>query len=88
MLISRSDRSKKAIWFWTIDRWIFSSFLILSSFGAFFIMASGTKIATKLNFDNHFFTLRHFLFLLIGFVIVLILSNLNQSFDLSSNMII
>ena len=78
MLISRSDRSKKAIWFWTIDRWIFTSFLVLCSFGAFFIMASGTKIAAKLNFNTHFFTLRHFLFLLSGFLIALFLSNLNH----------
>ncbi len=78
MLISRSDRSKKAMWFWTIDRWIFSSFLVLCSFGAFFIMASSTKIAAKLNFSTHFFTLRHFSFLLIGFLIVLLISNLSH----------
>ncbi len=78
MLISRSDRSKKAIWFWTIDRWLFSTFLILISFGAFFIMGSGTKIASKLGLESHFFPLRHFVFLLFGFQIVLIFSYIHH----------
>ena len=80
MLISRSDRSKKAIWFWTIDRWLFSSFLILVSLGAFFIMASGPKIASNLGFDTHFFTIRHIIFLIIGFFIVLFFSQINEKY--------
>ena len=68
MLISRSDRSKKAIWFWTIDRWLFSSFLVLITLGAFFIMASGPKIANNLGLDTHFFTVRHIIFLIIGLI--------------------
>ncbi len=78
MLISRSDRSKKAIWFWTIDRWLFSSFLILISLGAFFIMASGPKIANNLGLDSHFFTIRHIIFLIIGFILVLFFSQINE----------
>ena len=80
MLISRSDRSKKAIWFWTVDRWLFSSFLILMSLGAFFIMASSPKMALNLNLDSHFFTIRHIIFLLLGFLIILLLSQINEKF--------
>ena len=80
MLISRSDRSKKAIWFWTVDRWLFSSFLILMSLGAFFIMASSPKIAINLNLDSHFFTIRHIIFLLFGFLIILLFSQFNEKF--------
>ena len=78
MLISRSDRSKKAIWFWTIDRWLFSSFLVLITLGAFFIMASGPKIANNLGLDTHFFTVRHIFFLIIGFILVLFISQINE----------
>ena len=78
MLITRSDRSKKAIWFWTIDRWLFSSYLILISLGAFFIMASGPKMADNLNLENHFFTMRHIIFLVVGFLLVLFFSQLNE----------
>ena len=78
MLISRSDRSKKAIWFWTIDRWLFSSYLILISLGAFFIMATGPNMADNLNLENHFFTMRHIVFLVVGFLLVLFFSQLNE----------
>ncbi len=78
MLIARSDRSKKAIWFWTIDRWLFSSFLILMCFGALFIMAASPKIAVNLNLDLHFFTIRHIIFLFLGFFIILFFSQMNE----------
>lgn len=78
MLISRSDRSKTALWFWTVDRWVLSTFLILISFGAFFIMASSPEIASKLKLENHFFTKRHLIFLFISLFIVFFLSKFNQ----------
>ena len=78
MLINRSDRSKKAIWFWTIDRWLFSAYLILISLGAFFVMSSSPKMAVNLHLENHYFTIRHIIFLIIGFFLVLFFSQLNE----------
>ena len=79
MLISRSDRSKSNM---ALDsrQMLFSSFLILMSLGAFFIMVSSPKMALNLNLDSHFFTIRHIIFLLLGFLIILLLSQINEKF--------
>ena len=49
MLITRSDRSAIALWWWTIDRVLLSSFFILVIFGIFLVMASSQHLAESLN---------------------------------------
>ena len=50
MNITRSDRSQLALWWWTIDRFLLTSFLILMMFGILLVMASSQHLAEKLNF--------------------------------------
>ena len=66
MLITRSDRSSLALWWWTIDRFLLSSFFILLVFGIFLVMASSQHLAESFNISSHYFTLRHILFGLIS----------------------
>ena len=61
MLITRSDRSFIALWWWNIDRLLLTSFLILILFGIFLVMSSSQHVAESLNISSHHFTLRHIL---------------------------
>ena len=59
MNITRSDRSNLALWWWTIDRYLLTSFFILMMFGIFLVMASSQHLAENLNIPSHYFTIRH-----------------------------
>ena len=48
MMLSRSDRSGLSIWLWTIDKWIFFSFLTLLILGIIFILTSSSTLELKL----------------------------------------
>ena len=78
MLITRSDRSAIAIWWWTIDRILLSSFFILVIFGIFLVMASSQHLAESLNLSSHHFTLRHILFGLFSLPIIILFSILDE----------
>ena len=78
MLITRSDRSSIALWWWTIDRFLLSSFFILLVFGIFLVMASSQHLAESFNISSHYFTLRHILFGLISVPIIIFFSVLSE----------
>ena len=78
MLITRSDRSSLALWWWTIDRFLLSSFFILLVFGTFLVMASSQHLAESFNISSHYFTFRHILFGLISIPIIIFFSVLSE----------
>jgi len=78
MLITRSDRSSLALWWWTIDRFLLSSFFILLVFGIFLVMASSQHLAESFNISSHYFTLRHILFGVISVPIIIFFSVLSE----------
>ena len=78
MLITRSDRSAIALWWWTIDRVLLSSFFTLVIFGIFLVMASSQHLSESLNISSHHFTLRHILFGLLSFPVIILFSILND----------
>ena len=77
MMLSRSDRSSLSIWLWTIDKWIFFSFLTLLILGIIFILTSSTSLELKLNKDSYHFSMKHVVFVIFSFLIAIILSKLN-----------
>ena len=77
MMLSRSDRSNLSIWLWTIDKWIFFSFLTLLILGIIFILTSSSTLELKLNKDNYHFSMKHVVFVIFSFLIAIILSKLN-----------
>ena len=77
MMLSRSDRSSLSIWLWTIDKWIFFSFLTLLLLGIIFILTSSSTLELKLNKDNYYFSIKHTIFVIFGFLAAIILSKLN-----------
>ncbi len=78
MKISRSDRSNLALWWWTIDRYLLTSFLVLMMFGIFLVMASSQHLAENLNIPSHYFTVRHLLFGALSIPVIIFFSILNE----------
>ena len=78
MLISRSDNSNIALWWWTIDRFLLTLFSILIIVGIFLVMASSQHLAQSFNIFSHYFTLRHILFVIISLPIIFLFSLLNE----------
>ena len=66
-------------WWKNIDKSIFFLICILFLFGLFFSLASTSIIASdKLNTNSYYFFLKHFSFVVIGVIIILLFSLLNQ----------
>ena len=78
MMITRSDRSNIALWWWTTDRYLLTSFLVLIIIGIFLVMASSQHITQSLNLSSHHFTLRHILFGALSIPIIISFSILNE----------
>ena len=78
MNITRSDRSNLALWWWTIDRYLLTSFFILMMFGIFLVMASSQHLAENLNISSHHFTIRHILYGALSIPIIIFFSILNE----------
>ena len=78
MIITRSNRSNIALWWWTIDRYLLTGFFILLLIGVFLVMASSQHLTQSLNLSSHHFTLRHILFGTLSIPIIISFSILNQ----------
>ena len=78
MKISRSDRSNLALWWWTIDRYLLTSFFVLILFGIFLVMAASQHLAESLNIPSHYFTVRHLLFGALSIPVIIFFSILNE----------
>ena len=78
MNITRSDRSNLALWWWTIDRYLLTSFFILMMFGIFLVMASSQHLAENLNIHSHYFTIRHILYGTLSIPVIIFFSILNE----------
>ncbi|MDC1194320.1 FtsW/RodA/SpoVE family cell cycle protein [Pseudomonadota bacterium] len=78
MLITRSDRSNIALWWWNVDRLLLTSFLLLILFGVFLVMASSQHLAENLNISSHHFTLRHILFGILSVPVIIFFSILSE----------
>ena len=78
MNITRSDRSQLALWWWTIDRYLLTSFFILMMFGILLVMASSQHLAENLNIPSHYFTIRHIFYGALSIPIIIFFSILNE----------
>jgi len=69
---SRTDTSRLAEWWWTVDRWMLSMLLILIGIGLVMIFAAGPAAAGRMNISNSWhFVIRQLVFL--GPALVLLL---------------
>ena len=62
-MLDRTDRSLVGVWWWTIDRWLLASALLLMVVGALLVMAAGPAVATLINLPSQHFGMRQGIFL-------------------------
>lgn len=77
-LISRSDRGALARWWFTIDRALLSSVLLLMAIGVLVSMAASPPVAERIGLDSFHFVKGQLVFLLMGFVGLLAVSFFNR----------
>ena len=66
-------------WWKNIDKFIFSLIILLFLIGLFFSLVSTSLIASdKLETNDYSFFFKHLIFVLIGLVVILVLSSINQ----------
>lgn len=63
-MLDRTDRSLVGVWWWTIDRWLLASALLLMVVGALLVMAAGPAVATLINLPSQHFGVRQGMFLI------------------------
>ena len=73
----RRDRSLVTKWWWTIDRWLLLSLIILIICGVLASFSASPAIAMKLGLPSLFFVKRHALMLLLSTLLMLFFSFLN-----------
>lgn len=74
MLISRSDRGALARWWFTVDRALLSSVLLLMAMGVLISMAASPPVAERIGLDSFHFIKSQLSFIFVGVIIVLGLS--------------
>ena len=62
-MLDRTDRSLVGVWWWTIDRWLLASALLLMVVGTLLVMAAGPAVATLINLPSQHFGVRQGIFL-------------------------
>lgn len=61
---SRSDQSRFAKWWWTVDRLALASLLLIVAFGIMMIFAASPAVAERIGLDAYHFVFKQFLYLL------------------------
>ena len=78
-LITRSDRGPLARWWFTIDRALMSSVMLLMAIGVLVSMAASPPVAERIGLDSFHFVKGQLVFLLMGFVGLLTVSFFNTA---------
>jgi len=74
---SRVDTSILGRWWWTIDRWLLSSILLIVGIGAILTLAASPPVAARLDLGTYHFALRQFAYLPIAVLTMIIVSLLD-----------
>jgi cell division protein FtsW len=75
-MLDRTDRSLVGIWWWTVDKWLLASALILIVIGALLVMAAGPAVANLINLPSQHFILRQMIYLVPTIVLMIAVSML------------
>ncbi|WP_135080215.1 putative lipid II flippase FtsW [Terasakiella sp. SH-1] len=63
LTFSRVDTSLMARWWWTIDRWLLTSVLLIIACGAILTLAASPPVAARLDLGTYHFAIRQFAYL-------------------------
>ena len=77
-MFNRTDRSMISIWWWTTDRWLLGSVIMLMIAGVFMVAAASPSVAMKIGVADWFFVKRHLIYLALSIPIMLVASLCND----------
>lgn len=63
-MISRTDRSLVANWWWTVDRWFLAAFLMLMGIGIILSFAASPAVAERIGLDSFHFVTRQIVYMI------------------------
>jgi cell division protein FtsW len=78
MTFARTDTSILSRWWWTVDRWLLVSLVVIAAFGAVLTMAASPAVAHRIGLDAFYFARRQFFFLPAAVMIMVATSMLTQ----------
>ena len=73
-LFSRTDRSSLGRWWWTVDRPMLASLLVLMVLGVMLVTTASPPVALRIGAGEFHFVIRHIIFLIPALLILLGLS--------------
>ena len=62
-MLDRTDRSLVGVWWWTVDKWMLTSVLLLMTLGIILVMAASPAVANLINLSSQHFILRQIAYL-------------------------
>ena len=75
-MLDRTDRSLVGIWWWTVDKWLLASALLLMTLGMILVMAASPAVASLINLSSQHFIVRQIIYLVPALMIMLSVSML------------
>ncbi|MDP6573370.1 MAG: putative lipid II flippase FtsW [Rhodospirillales bacterium] len=69
--LARTDTSLLGRWWWTVDRWTLTALFFIAAFGAVLTMAASPPVAERMGLETFYFARRQFVFLALGFVVMI-----------------
>jgi hypothetical protein len=76
IMLDRTDRSLVGIWWWTVDKWLLASALLLMTLGVILVMAASPAVASLINLSSQHFIVRQLIYLAPAVLIMLSISML------------
>ena len=73
-MLGRTDRSLLGIWWWTVDRWLLMTAIMLMVIGTLMIMAASPPVATRISLPEFHFVWRQLVYLVPAAGAIFILS--------------
>ena len=73
-MLSRTDRSLLGVWWWTVDRWLLASSILLMVIGTLMVMAASPPVAERISLPEFHFVWRQLIYLVPSAVAIFILS--------------
>ncbi|GIR33683.1 MAG: hypothetical protein CM15mP46_6780 [Alphaproteobacteria bacterium] len=61
-MFDRTDRSLVGVWWWTVDKWLLASAMLLVVIGTLLVMAAGPAVANLIQLSSQHFIFGSYLF--------------------------
>jgi len=77
-MFNRTDRSMISVWWWTIDRSVLITAMVLSVVGILMVMAASPTVALRIGANEWHFVIRHAVFLVLSLGVMMIAAMFNE----------